>query len=434
MKKTVVAGFILLALIVIVSPGIVGKLAEQSMDRQLQWAADENRKVEVTSSDFERSWFSSAGTHRVEFAGTPAGRALRAQLGFDPDGPGPALIIDTRLDHGIVPVTSMQRQNGSLVPGLGRAVSTLSLEAPDGTVTELPGVVYTNVGLGGGVSSQYDLEPGSAGEVAWGAVDFRTEINGRQTKLDFDGRIESLEMRDGEGSRLLLGPASTRGSLEATPWDFRVGDLALEIESMSATTGGQAVDFAEFAIDGKSRLNGELVSSAFNVRMALEDVPQQGAVGINLRGSVDDLHGPSLGLLNQRLEEAGDIEDPGLMIHAIDDELKGLLAHGLALEFEEFDVALTDGTLSLGLSMNLAGTNPDDFRWAGVLLALEASSDIRIPAGLFEKLAAQNPNAQSAVAMGFLQRDGDDYVMNAEYAKGLLTVNGAPMPIPIPSM
>lgn len=434
MKKTIVAGLVLLALIVIVSPGLVGKLAEQSMDRQMHWAADENRQIEVTSSGFDRSWFSSAGTHRVVFASTPAGAALRDQLGFDPDGPGPALIIETTLDHGIVPVTSMQRENGSLAPGLGRAVSTLSLEAPDGTVSELPGVVYTNVGLAGGVNSRYELEPGSAGDVTWGAIDFSTEMNTRQTTLDFDGQLQSLEMRDGGESMLALGPTTMNGKLKKTPWDFRVGDIAVEIESMAASAGGQTIEFAEFAIDSDSRLAGERVNSTFDIRMALEDVPQQGPVAITMRGSVENLHGPSLGLLNQRLEAAQDIEDPVLMLGAIDRELKGLLAHGLGFEFEDFDVALADGTLSTALAMTLAETVPDEFTWASVLLALEASSDIRIPSALFEKLASQNPNAQSAVAMGFLQRDGDDYVMNAEYAKGLLTVNGAPMPIPIPSM
>jgi hypothetical protein len=34
--------------------------------------------------------------------------------------------------------------------------------------------------------------------------------------------------------------------------------------------------------------------------------------------------------------------------------------------------------------------------------------------------------------MGILKKDGDFYVVNAEYRKGLLTVNGAPMPIPLP--
>ena len=47
---------------------------------------------------------------------------------------------------------------------------------------------------------------------------------------------------------------------------------------------------------------------------------------------------------------------------------------------------------------------------------------------------AMRPEAGALVAMGFLQKDGDFYEMRAEYAKGLLTVNGAPMLIQLPGM
>ena len=36
------------------------------------------------------------------------------------------------------------------------------------------------------------------------------------------------------------------------------------------------------------------------------------------------------------------------------------------------------------------------------------------------------------VAMGFLVLQGDEYKMNLEYAQGLATVNGMPMPVPMP--
>jgi hypothetical protein len=45
-----------------------------------------------------------------------------------------------------------------------------------------------------------------------------------------------------------------------------------------------------------------------------------------------------------------------------------------------------------------------------------------------------NPQAGSLIAMGILQQEGEDYVMKAEYAQGLVSVNGAPMPIPIPGL
>ena len=65
---------------------------------------------------------------------------------------------------------------------------------------------------------------------------------------------------------------------------------------------------------------------------------------------------------------------------------------------------------------------------------MTASADIRMPAELFDYISMMNPQAGSLVAMGILISDGDEVVMNAEYAQGLLNVNGAPMPIPMPGM
>ena len=66
MKKSFVFLLLALALVVIVSPGIVGKLAEQSMDENLDWAANESREFSVTALGFDRGWFSSDGRHRIE--------------------------------------------------------------------------------------------------------------------------------------------------------------------------------------------------------------------------------------------------------------------------------------------------------------------------------------------------------------------------------
>ena len=66
MKKGVLVGILVLALVIIVSPGIVGKLGEQSLDENLNRAADHSAELVVTSQGFDRGWFSSEGEHRVE--------------------------------------------------------------------------------------------------------------------------------------------------------------------------------------------------------------------------------------------------------------------------------------------------------------------------------------------------------------------------------
>ena len=131
-KKSVIALLLLAVLIIIVSPGIVGKFAEESVGENLNWAAKESGELIVTTEGFDRGWFSSEGQHRVEL-GEGQLRAAITTMGGDSDQL-PVLIISTHIDHGLIPVSSLSREEGSLAPGLGSAVSTLTVEYGDGQV------------------------------------------------------------------------------------------------------------------------------------------------------------------------------------------------------------------------------------------------------------------------------------------------------------
>ena len=121
MNRWFVAFLITLAVIVLVSPGIVGRLAEKNIAENLDFVASENDDVVVTTESFDRGWFTSEGRHRIE---------LRDDA--DEHDRVPSLIIDTHIDHGLIPLTSMSRASGSLKPGLASAVSTMTLDPGDG--------------------------------------------------------------------------------------------------------------------------------------------------------------------------------------------------------------------------------------------------------------------------------------------------------------
>jgi hypothetical protein len=119
----------------------------------------------------------------------------------------------------------------------------------------------------------------------------------------------------------------------------------------------------------------------------------------------------------------------------IEDDLKALAAAGAELRFDQFDITLPQGTVEAKIAIDVAEKDASaDFSWPGVLLGMTATIDLRVPVELFDMATMMNPQAGSLIAMGFLQKDGDVYVMEAEYAKGLVNVNGAPMPIPIPGL
>ena len=70
-------------------------------------------EVTVTSEHFDRGWFSSEGRHRIELNDGDVRSVLDVLFQDGGYGGIPALIIDTRIDHGLVPVSSMGRAQGS---------------------------------------------------------------------------------------------------------------------------------------------------------------------------------------------------------------------------------------------------------------------------------------------------------------------------------
>ena len=112
-----------------------------------------------------------------------------------------------------------------------------------------------------------------------------------------------------------------------------------------------------------------------------------------------------------------------------------LVDAGGRVRFDQLDLRLPQGMVSTKLMIEFAEMDEDAaFSWSSVLLAMTASMDMRVPIQLYEFAQMMNPQAESLVAMGILKREGDDYVTVAVYAQGLLNVNGAPMPIPMPTM
>jgi uncharacterized protein YdgA (DUF945 family) len=126
----------------------------------------------------------------------------------------------------------------------------------------------------------------------------------------------------------------------------------------------------------------------------------------------------------------GDLES---VYPRIEKDLQSLLRAGAELRIDRFVLSLPQGSLTATMRFDLPATDPAPaFSWPTLLLALKASADIRVPAALVEMAREAAPQQAGAlVAMGILKRDGEAYVVKAEYARGLLTINGAPMPIPL---
>jgi len=434
-KKSIIVLLVALALIVLISPGLIGRMAEKSVDDNLNWAAQESGGLTVTSENFERGWFSSQGQHRVEVKDDNLKLMLGSVAGSDDLGELPVLIIDTRLDHGLIPVSSMTRDKGSLAPGLGNAVSTLSIELPDGKRIDLPGSVYSKVSIGGELQSNYVLPAGSidedGGTVSWDESDIDITTNPGTGTVTAAGRIGKLSIKDGQNFVELNGLDFT-GSQVPTKYGFAIGHMHVELGSLAAATNGvPAGGIKHMKLDARSELKNGMLHGRTQLEIDSEDIPQFGEVNVVADFSLAGADAAAVGAIRAALEAQGPNPNPQQMMALVGDDLKRLFAAGVELRLDQLDVIMPMGTVKTKLDLKIKQDDAATFEWTSLLLGTEATADISIPQELFDMAMQMNPQIGAAVAMGALKLNGDVYEMQAEYAKGLLTLNGAPMPIPL---
>ncbi|MBT8091273.1 MAG: YdgA family protein [Gammaproteobacteria bacterium] len=435
MKKSIVALLVVLALVIIVSPGILGRLAEKSVDDNLNWAAAESGDLVVSSESFDRGWFSSDGQHRVEIRDGNLQAMLQGRGGPDDDIDLPVLVINTHLDHGLIPVSSMAREKGSLAPGLGSAVSTLSVEFKNGESVEIPGKIYSKIGLTGELRSSYVLEAGSREDdgttATWEETEIDVTTNPSTGDVEFEGKVGAFSIADG-ADLFAVDALAFSGRQEPTKFGFGVGDMKLELDTLSISSNGvKAGGLKRMNLDAETRLNGDRLSARTTLEMQSQAIPQFGELTVLADINLEGADAAAVGALQTSLEAQGANPDPGQMFATVEDDLKRLLASGFELRFDQLDITMPMGTVTSKINLKVAEEDAATFEWTTLLLATEASADISVPEALIDMATAMNPQAGAAVGMGFLQKSGDVYEMKAEYKKGLLTINGAPMPIPM---
>jgi len=379
-KKGFVALLIGLAIIILLSPGIVGRLAERSMDENLDWAATESQEVVVTSQGFDRGWFSSAGQHRVELREGELRSAFLAIIDDIDSAELPVLIIDTRLDHGLVPLTSMSRDKGTLVPGLGSAISTLRLEFENGDQIDVPGTIYSEVGLTGNLSSNYVLNTGSFdlhGETAnWGETDILVTTNPGNGDIKFAGSIDSLTLTSSQNN-VHVGKVGFSGERRPTKFGFAVGDIKIDVQSIAVRGQGEPAFFGPFSLNTTTDVDGDRISMESKLRLENTPFADLGTAAISVDVELTDIDGVAAGHIADALRQlqGGGSEDDFMFV--VEDDLQRLLAAGFELHFERLDISLPQGPITSNIHISVDESDANGFVWTSALLALDATVEVR---------------------------------------------------------
>lgn len=440
-NRWIVAALVTLALLVLISPAIVGRLAEKSVEDNLNYAAGESGDIIVTTESFERGWFTSEGRHRIEARND----TLRSLLqGPSDDYTQPlSLLIDTHIDHGLLPVSSLSRDGASLKPALASTISTIRLDPGNGDLIEIPGKIYSEVGLTGETTSRLVLDASSRqiadATLELHGADITVRISPVTGAISIEGTVQPWSLRyKGDGGvpgGIAAGRVTIEGNRQISKHGLSVGRIHLEMGGVHIDNGFQSpFSFQSLSLHANSELEGDRVNATAKLDLTGVSSAGSGDIGLSLDVVLNRLHAASAYKVAQALQSAVDPQAAlADMYPLIESDLKKLLTSGLEVQIDKFVVMLADGELTMKLRFDLPPSDPNAiFSWPALLLALVASAEIRLPVALFEMAREMSPDITMLVAMGALKKDGDFYEMKAEYAKGLVTVNGAPMPIPLP--
>lgn len=434
MRKGIVALLVGLALLVLISPGLIGRFAERSIDENIRVGTIENDEVSVSAQTFQRGWFTTEGEHRVEFKDGAIARQYRGMLDLAPDAPLPALVINTRIDHGVIPVSSMSREDGSLRPGLGDAISTIRIEMPDGEVIDVPGAVHSSVGFTGSMRSEYSLPAGSLeaadDRLDWGEGRIELETRPTDGRVRFDARLVELTAA-GKAVPFAMKDLTIEGEQTPSRYGFTLGRATVNVESVD--TGSSVIGPLRFR--GASSIIDDRLTLDFSTDVAAPAIGEStagGPVSVLIDTRVSGVDPVAFGRFVRRYQSLVlDPESPDDVSRLLEPELRRLVAGGMTLDIERLDVDAMGGRLESSFDVNIEPRDDITAPWSALLLATRASGSIRVTEPVVEMFMAANPEAGAIVGMGYLKQDGDSYVTEIEYAKGILTINGAPMTIPL---
>lgn len=442
MKRWIVVFLVVLAVVVLVSPGIVGRMAEKNLEEHVAWAERESSGIELQTESFDRGWFTSEGRHRLVLSGGSLREVVESYLQEAGNDELPSLIIDTRLDHGLVPIGSLGRESGSLMPVLASAVSTFQIDPGNGELMPLPGSLYSSVSLTGATDSRYLLDSGNFDyeefRVAWEGADVALQTDSSTGAFVVEGRIEPVKISD-DGEIIHIGAISIFADQVRSNFGFNVGSAEFILESFVVDGTASPVTVGNFSLSTAANVNDARLNIGTKIAVDKITVPGMGDVNFVLDLALNRLDAASMQVIAGAFRQAQGAAGPEAalvdLFPLIEGDLQKIFASGAEIRIDQLDVTLPQGKVTTRIIVDIPeGDSSADFSWSSVLLATTASADIRMPSALFEFVQMMNPQAGVLVAMGILLKDGDDYVMNAEYAQGLLSVNGAPMPIPMPGM
>lgn len=434
----------LLALILIGGPLAVGRVGQDNIERQLELVTESNPAITVVTESHDPGWFTGSSKHRIILTDADAVVALETLLGGNQFGDQPALVVNTRHDHGPVAFGSLGREGGSLAPAINRSVSTFALDLGDGETIALPGRVLLSVGLDGTSHGQLLVDPGSysfpedAATVTWDGADIWTEVGSGGREIVAAGTVRPFNVASAEGT---VSVSAIEMKTKQTQTDYEGiwvghGSYSMDSVEVGGTPAGD-LSMKGLSVAGLSSIEGDYVSGSG--KFSIEDIDGTNFTDVAMKMSMSakSLDAVALQELTRIMREVQSSDDPAAQQQRLPEVLNNvqrLADRGAQLTFDKLQLVLPQGEVngSVDLRFDRSPGLGQEFSPAALSKTLHGDLLFEVPEALLDDvIEAQSGNPMFAMALAYLEKDGGLYRLKATYEDGLLSVNGMPLPIPM---
>ena len=210
-----------------------------------------------------------------------------------------------------------------------------------------------------------------------------------------------------------------------------IGTLTLSVDSLEVESAGSAdSSFAALSLRSDFGLDDERISGEAAFGLSDLSLAAAGSAEIKADMAVSGIDAEGLAAI---LATFGVTNSGPLDLRPVDATFATLADRGGRLEIRTLEVTLPEGRWASSLTLDWAETDNDAgyFSLPGFLLRLEADADVSVDPALFERIAAEIPEARVLLENGMLQSNGGQLSMTVRFAKGRMTVNGEPFTIPL---
>jgi hypothetical protein len=106
----------------------------------------------------------------------------------------------------------------------------------------------------------------------------------------------------------------------------------------------------------------------------------------------------------------------------------------MQLHIDQLDILSPFGQFTSRASVSAEPSDRDYYTWDTVATLLNGSANLSLPEALVDMATQADPDLHGVIGLGYLRKRGEFYLMEASFAASVLTVNGAPTPLPLPGL